>query len=294
MCDSILVSAKSRPDYTWQLARRFRRIIMSDSNERKFSSAWLFFLLNFVWTWAFWIPAAFLSRDGSTPLITALHFIGGVGPMLAALVLLYSVKDKQVRRDFWRRVFDIKRIKGRWYLVIFLTYPLLTLLPAALDILMNGAGIRPELASQFIQQPLMILPVTIFFLFFGPIPEELGWRGYALDRLQTTRTALVSSLILGAFWASWHLPLFFIKGTYHNNLGVGTTAFYLFLIQPIIGSILYTWVYNNTNRSILSAILFHFMGNYLGELFELSERAEILQLMITVLFVVIVVFIWGP
>ena len=267
---------------------------MSDANKPKLPSAWRFFLLNFAWTWLFWIPAAFLSRNGSTPLITALHFIGGLGPMLAALVLVYSARDKQVRRDFWRRLFDIKRIKLRWFLVIFLTYPLLTLLPAAIDVWMNGQGIRPELASQFAQQPLMILPVTIFFLFFGPIPEELGWRGYALDQLQTKRTALASSLIVGVFWASWHLPLFFINGTYHHNLGVGTIAFWIFMIEPIIGSIFYTWIYNNTNRSILSAILFHFMGNYMGELFELSERAEIGQFVVTILFAVIVVFIWGP
>jgi membrane protease YdiL (CAAX protease family) len=265
---------------------------MSDLNDKKRSSAGLFFILNFAWTWLFWIPAA-LSRNGSTPLITVLHLIGGIGPMLAALVLVYRAKDRQVRRDFWKRVIDLKRIKRGWYLVIFLIYPVLTVLPAVIDIWMNGKGIQPELASRFAQQPLLILPVTIFLLFFGPIPEELGWRGYALDRLQTKQSALVSSLIVGALWAFWHLPLFFINGTYHYHLGVGTTAFWIFMIEPIMGSIFYTWIYNNTHRSTLSAILLHFMGNYVGELFELSERAEILQLIFTILFAVIIVIIWG-
>jgi len=99
---------------------------------------------------------------------------------------------------------------------------------------------------------------------------------------------------LGTFWASSHLPLFFINGTYHNNLGAGTTAFWIFLSEPIIDSILYIWIYNNTSRRTLSAILFHFMGNYMGELFELSERAEIVQFVVTILFAVMVVIIWGP
>lgn len=267
---------------------------MEKLDKKRISGAWLFFILNFTWTWLFWIPAALLSDKSSQPLITLLHFAGGIGPLLAALFLVYYSKNKQIRTDFWKRVFDFKRISLKWYLVIFLTYPLLTLLPALIDVVMNGDGMRLEMASRFIQQPLLILPFTLFILLFGPVPEELGWRGYALDRLQKKHTALRSSLIIGFFWASWHLPLFFIQGTYHHNLGVGTTSFWIFMIEPVIGSILYTWIYNNTHKSILSAILFHFMGNYTGELFNLSPRAEIVQCIATFLLTVIVVFYQGP
>lgn len=268
--------------------------MMTDLNEKRLASPWLFFILNFTWTWLFWIPAALLSRSGSSILVTALHFIGGIGPVLAALILVYMRKNVDFKRDYWRRVFDFKRIKARWYIVILLTFPLFTLIPALIDILLSGDGIRLEMAEKFVSQPLMILPFTIFMLFFGPIPEELGWRGYALDGLQKKRNALVASLILGAFWASWHLPLFFMHGTYHFKLGVGTLSFWIFMIEPIFGSILYAWIYNNTNRSTLSAILFHFMGNYMGELFELSGRAEIFQFIAGVAFAIVVVFIWGP
>ncbi|MBD3386214.1 serine hydrolase [candidate division KSB1 bacterium] len=55
-----------------------------------------------------------------------------------------------------------------------------------------------------------------------------------------------------------------------------------------------TWIHNNTHKSILSAILFHFMGNYTGELFNLSPRAEIVQCIATLLLTLIVVFYQGP
>jgi membrane protease YdiL (CAAX protease family) len=86
-------------------------------------------------------------------------------------------------------------------------------------------------------------------LFFGPVPEELGWRGCALDRLQERDSALISSLIIGGTWALWHLPLFFIAGTYQHGLGVGTPAFWLFMVTKFPDSILMTWIYNNTRRS---------------------------------------------
>jgi membrane protease YdiL (CAAX protease family) len=101
---------------------------------------------------------------------------------------------------------------------------------------------------------------------YGPIPEELGWRGYALSRLQARWNALVSSLILGAIWALWHLPLFFIKDTLFYRHGAWSPWFWQFMTTVIPLSIIFTWIFNNTRRSTLAAILFHFMTNVTPEL----------------------------
>lgn len=69
------------------------------------------------------------------------------------------------------------------------------------------------------------LGLVFFTFWFGPLPEELGWRGFALDRLQRRTTALRASLILGTLWALWHLPLFYMPGTYQAGLGAGTARF---------------------------------------------------------------------
>jgi membrane protease YdiL (CAAX protease family) len=70
--------------------------------------------------------------------------------------------------------------------------------------------------------------------------------------------ALTSSLILGAAWTVWHLPLFFIQGSYQHSLGLGTVRFWLYMMDKVPQSVLMTWIYNNNRRSTLSAILFHF------------------------------------
>jgi membrane protease YdiL (CAAX protease family) len=220
--------------------------------------------------------------------------MGGVSPILFAIILVYITQDREGRRDYWQRVIDFRRIGKKWHVVILLTVPLLTALAALLDTLLGGSGIRLEAATRFLVQPLGILPFAIFTFFFGPFPEELGWRGYALDRMQIKWSALGSSLILGVVWALWHLPLFFIEGTYQNNLGVGTPFFWVFMLEVIPKTIVITWIYNHNRRSTLSAVLLHFMDNFVGELFELSERAELYQFALWIAMAIVVTIVWGP
>jgi membrane protease YdiL (CAAX protease family) len=85
--------------------------------------------------------------------------------------------------------------------VIFLSQPLISLLAALVVTLQGSTGIEPEIITQFIEQPLLIVPMVIWWLIFGPVIEEPDWRGYGLDGLQARHSALLSSLIIGAVWA---------------------------------------------------------------------------------------------
>ncbi|MFN2305037.1 MAG: type II CAAX prenyl endopeptidase Rce1 family protein [Anaerolineales bacterium] len=258
------------------------------------SRPWLFLGLTLSLTWVVGFAAAvsdFLPRWGTT----ALHYLGGIIPLAVALTLTYRIHDRPFQRDFWERIIDFRRIGFIWYLVIFLYAPLKSGLAGLIDILLGGRGIVPEVVKGFVQQPILILPTLIFWLFFGPVPEEPGWRGYALDGLQSRHNALYASLVVGVVWSLWHIPLFFIDGTWQaEQVGFLTQRFWLYQLTMVFEAVLYTWIYNNTHRSTLSAILFHFVGNAFGELFELSARAEIFNFMIGLVAVLIVIVIWGP
>jgi len=225
--------------------------------------------------------------------MSLLLYLGGLGPMIADIILVHLTYNRIERRDYWRRVIDFRRISGKWYAVILLFFPLLSTAGLLLHILSGGHLPEFELANRFIEQPMSIFQFAIFILLFGPLPEELGWRGYALDRLQEKRSALEASLILGSAWALWHLPLFFMKTTYQYQMGLGSLSFYLYSVNMILDSVLYTWIYNNTGRSILSAILFHFMTNFTGELFPLPQQAELYKLALRVIIVAGVIVYWG-
>lgn len=252
---------------------------------------WSFFALAFGFSWLFWGPAALLGQGDAVRL---LHYLGGVGPLVAGIALACWSQNREICRDYWWRAVDGRRIRPGWYAVILLSVPVFKGLALLADALINGGVPSLDVLAGFAARPWALLPFAFFMFFFGPVPEELGWRGCALDRLQERYSALISSLIIGGTWALWHLPLFFIAGTYQHGLGVGTPAFWLFMVTKFPDSILMTWIYNNTRRSTLSAILFHFMTNFVGELLPLSTRADLYQAVAFAVAALAVVLIWGP
>jgi membrane protease YdiL (CAAX protease family) len=262
------------------------------TTRRKLANPWIYLIATFIWTWFFWGLAILTGSNMEEGIVLLL--VGVAGPMVTGILFTYLTRDKAGRRDFWVRVIDVRRIPLRWYLVVFLLPLALQLLAAATDVLFGGSGATwGEAALGVVSNPLS---VVFSFLFVALIPfiEELGWRGYVLDRFQERHNALVSSLVLGVAWSLWHLPMSFIPGSYQSGLGLGTPAFWLFYIGIIPLSLFFTWIYNNTLRSTLAVILFHAMVNFSGELIALSESAEGYYIMWWYLIAVVVIAIWGP
>lgn len=183
---------------------------------------------------------------------------------------------------------------ARWYAVILLILPAVYGLGILLDILLGGSPPGAEAVGQIAAQPAALVVMVIMGLVMGPLSEELGWRGFALDQLQSKWTALVSSLVLGGFWWSWHFPLFYTTGMVQNEWGFGTLRFWTFAAGVFAQSILYTWVYNNTGRSILAVILLHFMSNStLNLLLPISGRTSLFSTILLVVAAIVVVITWG-
>jgi uncharacterized protein len=238
----------------------------------------IFFVLTFVWTWAFYTPIAAGGHSPYEMPWTILLIFGGMGPSVIGVAMVFLTLDKESRRDFWRRSFSFKRISGLWWAIIFLLFPILYSLSILIDMAMGGS--LPEMTQlrSLIAYPLMI-PLAAFISFMsGPWSEEFGWRGYALDRILTPFGLLAGSISLGLLWGVWHLPLFFMPATWHGQIGFGLTGFWTFMLRSVGLALLMTWVYLNTNRSILSGMFMHFTSNFTGQLLaSVSERVEVLE-----------------
>jgi hypothetical protein len=115
-----------------------------------------------------------------------------------------------------------------------------------------------------------ILEFSRGFLMTGGINEESGWRGFALPRLQSRYSILVSALFIWFFWAGWHLPYDFgrgieLRGILENRL-----------IWNLVISIIISWLYNKTNGSLLAAALFHPAMNTFGNMITVTPVSQIL------------------
>jgi len=260
------------------------------------SRPWLFFALALGWSWLLWMPAVLSGESQLAFPGILLYAIGGLGPPLAAIFLLYRVHPPEDRRDFWRRVVDAWRIGPTWYAVILLLPLTLNALGILTGLLLGVPLPSFDRTAELLASPSSIVPFALVVLLFGPLPEELGWRGYALDGLQERQSALTASLLLGAVWALWHWPQFFMEGSYIGEaFPIGSVVFWAGWVLPTVAySIVYTWIYNHTERSILSAILLHFMVNFWGELLTVRGEIVIYRSIWIVVLVIFIVLMWGP
>lgn len=253
------------------------------------TKAGLFFIIAFGWSLAFWGLTVVLGGIDNFP-GSILQYVGGAGPLVSALIITHLFEKPPIQKDFWNRTFNPKRIPWRWGIIALITHPAIILVSIGVDLILGGEA---QIQSTNLTDIGAIISLVFFVFVFGPLPEEMGWRGVGYDRLQRHVNALTASLILGVAWAAWHIPLFLIDGTFQNQLGFGSYRFWIFLASNIPLTVIMTWVYNHTNRSILSAVLVHFSGNIIGAIITKSNRLALLELIGLSLIASIIVIMFG-
>jgi membrane protease YdiL (CAAX protease family) len=220
----------------------------------------LYLVLAYGLAWLFWIPVALTGQDyQASPLLLLVTLVGVFGPGLAGIILTYAKEGQEGRRDFWRRAFDVRRIRPRWAVLIVVLWPTLHAVGIALSRLLGAPMPDPPLLRELAAQPVTIPVVLVLYLVQAGL-EELGWRGYMLPRVQPAWGPLVGSLIVGIFHALWHLPTFWIVGTNQIEMGFGVD-FVLFVAMATSLSFYWTWCYNDNRGSTLAVTLLHWTSN---------------------------------
>ncbi len=180
-------------------------------------------------------------------------------------------------------------------MVILLLFPVLTVTASIVAVSGGVTSVPLDLrgAGTRLLDPASFAAFALFILVIGPLPEEIGWRGYLLDRLQLRWKALGASLVLGVIWWTWHLPLLGLPG-YFDAFGRAPPTALDLLWGILPAAVLYTWVYNNTARSILAVIVFHFMHNFTGEFLGIDESVRLIRLVLEWGAAIVVVIFCGP
>jgi len=245
-----------------------------------------FYGIVFTLTWMFWFAAAIVGHnaaDGGDGISLTLMLFGLLVPPVTALLTILLSKSAALKKDLRDKLIGLFRVKP--FIVIT-------------AVVLFGAIIAVSiLLSTFFGQSINQFSFTDDFSFAGgggvalltiilaAFFEELGWRGYAEDSIAFYCSWWKESIIFGVVWALWHLPLFFIPGTYHFNIFQESPWFALnFFISILPLGFIFTWVYVKNERSIFACMIFHFFVNFLQEKIAMTQTTKCVETL--VLFIV--------
>lgn len=200
-----------------------------------------FLALTFALSWSAFAVAAL---GGGAPFV----ILGAFGPATAAaLVTRWSGGSVSA----WFRGLWVWRVPARYYLYALGLPPLLMATVAAEMALLGHAvdlGAPGGVALGYLATLLVVA-------LLGGGQEEPGWRGYAQRRFQARWSPFRTTLLLGAVWGAWHLPVY----------GLGGFAGPLLLVW------FYSWLYNRTG-SVLLCVLLHAGFNTAVGYLDLAEH----------------------
>jgi len=241
-----------------------------------------FFLLVLLLSVPFYLLGAV---GGRLPILTAqpISALMAFVPMIAALILVYRERGGEGATNLLKRALDFERIRSMgWFLVAACFLPIVAVLQYLALRLIGTAMPAPQFA-------LAATPLFFVMYFVGAIGEEIGWQGYAYPALRTRYSALMAAVILGAFWALWHVIPF---------VQIGRTANWIFWhgLSIVTLRVIIAWLFVNTGQSVFIAVLFHTMinlpwsviANY-GSFYDPLITFALLMLVVGA-----IVALWGP
>jgi len=245
-----------------------------------------YFVLAYLLTWLveFALVAKVQGRLQNVPFW--IHYLASFGPMLAALIVTWIASGVN---GIHHLLLPLLRVRDviRWVLVaIFLPVGLFGI-ALLYEFFINGASPNWGLLGEVDYLPYLggVGAFLLWLVTFG-VGEEIGWRGFALPRLQQQHSAQLSTIILSTVWCFWHLPAFFYKDTY---IAMGLfPGILLFYISIFAASIVFTWLYNSARGSLFVVVLFHALFDFLsvsqagGSLAPALMSAVIMLLAVTI------------
>lgn len=181
------------------------------------------------------------------------HLPGLAGPALAAVLITALVDGPAGLSDLWARAVRW-RIGWGWWVLVAATAALAVL--GAVVPMLSGGTVPPmaAFASYSGAPSIGLLGVVLLVLVVNDYGEEAGWRGFAVDRLSRTHGLVTTALMVTGIWAVWHLPLFWVVGNFQDFGLVGSAGW---LVGLTAGSIVLTWMYLHSGRSIALVAAWH-------------------------------------
>lgn len=202
----------------------------------------IFFLLTYGISWV-------LFSIGHTNDVLPIILLGIWSPSITSILLTaYFFGKKGVLQLLSR----FKRVRIKWYWWVLLLF-----LPAFIHF--TGRSLwqffyNGEIKTSVLNSSYWLGAIIPSVLIAG-LGEELGWRGFALPRLQRNFSPITASFVLAIFHLLWHLPTYWLGQGIHNVPFVYVLAF----VFP--WTFIFNWLYNKSGGSLIFAVGFHAVSN---------------------------------
>jgi len=178
---------------------------------------WVYFAATFIVTYALWFAGAYLSfQDEKNGLYMLFMLIGLIVPFIISFFMIFTSKNSDLKKDFINRLINLRLIRPGMLPLFFLIMPLAVLVSIFISLPFGGSVSQFQLADGFSFSTGSV--PTLVFLMLAACFEELGWRGYAFDSLQSRHTYFMASIIFSILWSLWHFPLIFVNHFYQYEI----------------------------------------------------------------------------
>ena len=248
-----------------------------------------YFATTYLFTWALWFAAAAMGPNALTEGPAGLLMVIGLTvPGFVGLTLVLTSKSKSLKDTYRKTIFSFSAINWK---VLGLACLLYLACVAASIVFSCAFGQSLDQFSwaegfSFADGGALALATLVL----AAILEEWGWRGYGEDSIADRCSWFSASIVFGVVWSLWHLPLFFIGGTYQNTLTMmGPLYVANFFVSGLPLTFILTWVYVKSDRSMASVVLLHFFVNFCQEKIALTPETKCLETLVVLVLAVCVV-----
>lgn len=257
--------------------------LINDKDEYRYRPV-LFFICAYFFTWIFWIPAIFVSEMTGSVLM----LIGLIAPAVVSTIFVLVSGSDELKKDLKDKIisfYKVKWINVFWAVVVFALIVVFSILLS----LLFGQSLKQFSFTDDFSFTGVGIGTAFVTITLASIIEEVGWKGYCEDSIGQYMNWFWESLLFGALWSLWHLPLIFIQGTYQAGLMVNPLYVINFFISGIPLGYIITWVYLVSDRSILACMIFHLFVNFMQEKIAMTPETKCLETIVVIIATVIIV-----
>jgi len=232
----------------------------------------LFFILTYLFTWGFWIPAIFVPENTGALLMV----IGLIAPAVVSTLFVLLSGSEELKQDLKNKLIGFYKVRWANVFLAVGVFALIVVCSILLSLLFGQKPDQFSFTKDFSFTGVGIGGALITILLASVI-EEVGWKGYCEDSIGNYMNWFWESMIFGAIWSFWHFPLIFIRGTYQAGLMVNPLYVVNFFVSGIPLGFIITWVYLASDRSILACMIFHLFVNFMQEKIAMTPETKCVE-----------------